>query len=118
MRRLVPLVLVLATVSGVSPLAAQQQLDLEESLKDILDQALRINIVARVLPTQTEAVTHTKLTIPGHAVSVHRSSQTLENHMRPFALHRSSTPSGEVRSHTPRTSGAKAVSHRVWVRKT
>jgi hypothetical protein len=46
---------------------------LEETLKSLFDQALRINIVARVIPEGTEPsvnVARSRLTLPGHSVAV------------------------------------------------
>jgi hypothetical protein len=53
-------------------LAADEQA-LEETLKNLFDQALQINIVARVIPegeSPPMMVEQSKLTIPGKAVSV------------------------------------------------
>ena len=64
-----------------SSAAAQQGKDakpaapgsLEETLKDLFDQALRINIVARVEPEGAEPILNverSQLTLPGHSVAV------------------------------------------------
>jgi hypothetical protein len=46
---------------------------LEETLKNIFDQALRINIVARVMPEGEQPILNverSQLTLPGHSVAV------------------------------------------------
>ncbi len=46
---------------------------LEEALKELFDQALRINIVARVMPAGEQPVVNverSQLTLPGHSVAV------------------------------------------------
>lgn len=47
--------------------------NLEETLKNLLDQSLRINIVARVIPEGAEPILNverSQLTLPGHSVAV------------------------------------------------
>jgi hypothetical protein len=46
---------------------------LEEALKELFDQALRINIVARVMPAGEQPIVNverSQLTLPGHSVAV------------------------------------------------
>ncbi len=47
--------------------------NLEETLKNLFDQSLRINIVARVIPEGAEPILNverSQLTLPGHSVAV------------------------------------------------
>lgn len=50
-----------------------QEIELEEALRPILDEALQLNIIARVLPLGTEQewnMRSSKLTIPGRSIAV------------------------------------------------
>lgn len=50
-----------------------QEFELEEALRPILDEALQLNIIARVLPLGTEQewnMRSSKLTIPGRSIAV------------------------------------------------
>ena len=86
MRRAAPLLLALFTMSQAT---AQDQKGLEDSIREVLDQALRINIVARVYPGQgEEPVALSKLTVPGHAVAVRLegSNVQIRANLTPYIL--------------------------------
>ena len=86
MRRVAPLLLALFAVTQAG---AQSQKALEDSVKEVLEQALRINIVARVLPGESEEpVTLSKLTVPGHAVAVRLegSNVRIRANLTPYVL--------------------------------
>jgi len=62
-----------ATAQQGSEGAPPAQGSLEQTLKNLLDQALRINIVARVVPDGAEPILNverSQLTLPGHSVAV------------------------------------------------
>ena len=69
--------------------ATAQDWALEDSVKEVLDQALRINVVARVLPSDSgEPVTLSKLTVPGHAVAIRLegSNVRIRANLTPYIL--------------------------------
>ncbi len=60
--------LIVAVFSGNT-----QEIELEEALRPILDKALQLNIIARVLPSGAEQewnMQSSKLTIPGRSIAV------------------------------------------------
>jgi hypothetical protein len=81
----------LAPLLLIPAVAQADELSLEESLKSLFDQALQINIVARVIP-QGEApamlVERSKLTIPGKAVAVRFQGTNLrvQANLTPYLL--------------------------------
>ena len=62
--------LIWAAALGTGLPASAQESALEDALKGLLDQALRINVVATVLPAGQDPVSLTRLTIPGRAVAL------------------------------------------------
>jgi hypothetical protein len=73
MTRFVALGLALLAASGAGAQQGTSTQTLEETLKGLFDQALRINIVARVVPDGAEPVLNverSQLTLPGHSVAV------------------------------------------------
>lgn len=62
-----------ATTQQGTPGSAPSPASLQDTLKDLFDHALRINIVARVVPEGAEPILNverSQLTLPGHSVSV------------------------------------------------